>query len=68
MVPSIGATNGLSLINPVDVAKIFNMRPEDFTAVNAPVDILLGHIRTSIFPAADRMISESRLYCRLFGS
>ena len=64
VVPTIGHKEGLRSIDP----KIFNMSPDDFTMVNGPVDVLISHIRPSLFPAANCLKGESCLYRSFFGS
>jgi hypothetical protein len=66
--PTIGHTEGLRSMDPANAAALFNMKPEDFTLVNGPLDLLVGHIRPTMFPAADRLVGESRLYRSIFGS
>jgi hypothetical protein len=62
VIPTIGHTEGLRSMDPADAAALFNMKPEDFTLVNGPLDLLVGHIRPTMFPAADRLVGESWLY------
>ncbi|MFZ9080806.1 MAG: hypothetical protein ACO23H_19925, partial [Alphaproteobacteria bacterium] len=68
VVPTIGHTDGLKSIDPEKAAAVFDMRPEDFSLVNGPVEVLLGHVSPVTFPAADRLIGQSRLYRSLFGT
>jgi len=68
VVPSIGATEGLRSMDPAAAAEVFDMKPEDFSLVDGQVDILIGHITPTMFPCADRMVGETRLYRSLFGT
>ena len=64
----IGHTDGLRSMDPAGSAALFDMKPEDFLLVNGPLDVLLGHISPTTFPAADRLIGEPRLYRSIFGT
>ena len=47
VVHTIGHTDGLRSMDPAAAAALFDMKPQDFSLVNGPLDILLGHVMPS---------------------
>ena len=66
VVPRIGCEKGVQSVDPQDAARLFNQSPSDFNMISRPLDILLGHVRPSIFPVADKLVGKSQLYKSAF--
>lgn len=65
LVPHICCVQGMQSVDLHAAALVFKRSPSDFDVVSGPLNILLGH---SIFPVADELIGESRLYSSAFST
>ncbi|MCP3662977.1 MAG: hypothetical protein GY696_10855 [Gammaproteobacteria bacterium] len=60
------STAPVKSLDPEIAAKLFEMNPHQFDAINQPVDVLFGHNHLSIFPKTEKVVGEAVLVRSIF--